>query len=100
MSGTSDAYWDPTRFGRLEHWDFAVRSCAPPIAESPPGGINSAAYQAGENLALGAPYFVSEVDAFKANSYSGTKGQAGNVREWFEDWRSRGDAAGQTYGTH
>ncbi|QIB37187.1 hypothetical protein G3A56_03560 [Rhizobium oryzihabitans] len=54
--------------------------------------LTGANYTLREQLGEGTPYFVSTVDAFAASeSYYGTRQQGGNVWEWVEDWRSKGE---------
>ncbi|MHB1052279.1 MAG: SUMF1/EgtB/PvdO family nonheme iron enzyme [Thiobacillus sp.] len=86
------AYYDSMRPGSRKYWDFPVRTSDQPVAEPPPGGPHSVAMQGPRGLAVGGPYFISEVDAYMASSYFGVKGMGGNVWEWLEDWHSRGDS--------
>jgi len=85
------AYYDPQKYGRRPYWNYPTRSDDPPVAGEPPGSRATANYQAEETLGAGAPYFVSEVGAYlQVKSYFGTLDQGGNLWEWTEDWRSRG----------
>jgi len=59
------------------YWLFPTRSNTQPIAQAPPGGINSANY--------GALSGLTDVGAYSASpSYYGTFDQGGNVSEWNE----------------
>ncbi len=86
------AYFDRQKFSSYKYWQYPTLTDVPPNNLAPPGDRFSANYQRDEHLAEGAPWYVSEVDAYPdARSAYGTWGQAGNVWEWVEDWRSRGD---------
>ncbi|THK41173.1 formylglycine-generating enzyme family protein [Methylophaga sp. SB9B] len=86
------AFFDRTKSGEFKYWKYPTRSDIPPNNLAPPGDNHSANYQVGNTLGEGAPYYVSEVDAYPyARSPYNTLGQAGNVWEWVESWRSKGE---------
>ena len=77
------AYFDPRRTGSRRYWDYPMRTDQP--------SLEQANHQAGEALGQGSPYFVAAVDDYAhAASASGTVQQGGNVWEWLEGWRSKG----------
>jgi sulfatase modifying factor 1 len=80
------AYYQPASAGGPpgNYWLYATRSSNAPIAESPPGGSNSANYDV---ALLTNPEFTSLADVgayVVARSYYGTFDQTGNVWEWNE----------------
>jgi len=89
------AYFDPTKYGATRYWSYPNRMDDPPASAPPPGDARTANYQVDEALGEGPPYYVSEVGAYPlAASFFGTLDQGGNVWEWLEDWRSRGEGGG------
>ncbi|MCZ7931158.1 SUMF1/EgtB/PvdO family nonheme iron enzyme [Agrobacterium leguminum] len=90
----SDDEWYKAAYYNAEHrryFKYPTKSDTPPKPASAqmPAGAN---YTLLDQLGEGMPYFVSEVDAFAASeSYYGTRQQGGNVWEWIEDWRSKGE---------
>ncbi|KRP35938.1 MAG: hypothetical protein ABS34_09580, partial [Opitutaceae bacterium BACL24 MAG-120322-bin51] len=80
------AYYDPTRLGPRKYWDFPCRtSNFPENRDNMAGSCN---YLMGDQLGVGAPSFLAEVDAYaKSASYWGTLQQGGNVWEWIEGWQ-------------
>ncbi|MYM64217.1 SUMF1/EgtB/PvdO family nonheme iron enzyme [Pseudomaricurvus sp. HS19] len=86
------AYFDRQKFSSYKYWQYPTGTDEPPNNLAPPGDRFSANYQRDEHLSEGGPTYVSEVDAYpEARSAYGTWGQAGNVWEWVEDWRSKGE---------
>lgn len=75
------AYYDPTIIGHRKYHDYPTGSDTPPSKEQ-------ANYVINNELSVGPPYFVAEVDDFSnAPSYYGTLQQGGNVWEWIESWQ-------------
>lgn len=82
-------YYDPSKFGR-KYWNYPTRSDNPPNNLPPPGDNNSANYMR-ETLAVGPPFYLTDVDAYPESiSYFGISGAGGQVWEWLEDWRNKG----------
>lgn len=75
------AYYDPTIFGHRKYHDYPTRTSMPPTS-------SEANYMIDNELAVGAPFFVAEVDDYEGSaSYYGTLNQGGNVWEWTESWQ-------------
>ena len=75
------AYYDPTRIGNRPYYDYPTRSCNPPEK-------SEANYMIENQLVVGAPFYVADVDAYPdAASYFNTQQQGGNVWEWLESWQ-------------
>ncbi len=75
------AYYDPTILGHRKYHDYPTRTSLPPTTAQ-------ANYMAHNELAIGEPYFVCEVDDYENSaSYYGTLNQGGNVWEWTESWQ-------------
>lgn len=75
------AYYDPTILGHRKFHDYPTRTSMPPT-------VKQANYMPEDKLAVGAPYYVCEVDDFSESaSYYGTLNQGGNVWEWTESWQ-------------
>ena len=88
------AYYDPHRYGG-RYWLYPHRSDAPPHPDPPPGTSHSANYSDAGRLALGAPFYLAKVTDYAfAQSPYGALQMGGNVWEWLEDWRSKGDGTG------
>ena len=80
------AYYDPTRLGPRKYWDFPCRTSNFP--ENRDAVAMSCNYLMGDQLGVGAPSFLADVDAYaKSASYWGTLQQGGNVWEWIEGWQ-------------
>lgn len=90
----SDDEWYKAAYYSAEdrrYFKYPTKSDTPPkpASEQTPAGVN---YTLVDKLGEGAPYFVSKVDAFAASeSYYGTRQQGGNLWEWIEDWKSKGE---------
>ena len=75
------AYYDPTRLGNRPYYDYPTRSCNPPRKDE-------ANYMIDNELVVGDPFYVAEVDAYpNAASYFITQQQGGNVWEWLDSWQ-------------
>lgn len=75
------AYYDPSILGHRKYHDYPTRTSLPPTKEQ-------ANYMVNNELNVGSPYFVCEVDEFQESaSYYGTCNQGGNVWEWIESWQ-------------
>ena len=75
------AYYDPTRLGNRPYYDYPTRSCNPPRKDE-------ANYMIDNELVVGDPFYVAEVDAYpNAASYFKTQQQGGNVWEWLDSWQ-------------
>lgn len=75
------AYYDPTIQSKNKYHIYPTRSSTPP-------SFKEANYMIDNQLCIGAPYYVCDVDTFQnAPSYYGTLQQGGNVWEWIEDWQ-------------
>lgn len=75
------AYYDPTIIGNRKYYDYPTRSSNAPTREQ-------ANYVIDNELNVGSPFFVAEVDSFSTSpSYYGTLQQGGNVWEWIESWQ-------------
>ncbi|SIO59744.1 Formylglycine-generating enzyme, required for sulfatase activity, contains SUMF1/FGE domain [Rhodovulum sp. ES.010] len=73
-------------------WTYPTRSDQPPDNLDKEIGAN---YQIGQTLGEGPPYYVARVDSYAGSpSPSGTLQQGGNVWEWAEDWKNRGNGRG------
>jgi len=82
------AYFDPDRFGNRKYWDYPNRSSLPPKINKNDSLSN---YQ-GSHLAVGPPLYLAPVTSYSGTTgYFDLKGMGGNVWEWLEDWRNRGD---------
>jgi len=82
------AYYDPTKMGARPYWDFPVQTDNIPDNFTLPGGGRSINYQKDDDLAVGPPFYLAEVDAYPAAaSHYGTLQQGGNVWEWLEGWQ-------------
>ena len=75
------AYYDPYITGKNKYHLYPTRSSSRPTP-------NEANYMSEDSLAVGPPYYVSDVMAYdNASSYYGTCNQGGNVWEWIEGWQ-------------
>lgn len=75
------AYYDPTLIGGRKYYNYPTRSNDAPSQDK-------ANYVVDDELAIGAPWFVADVDSYEsAASYYGTVQQGGNVWEWIESWQ-------------
>ena len=75
------AYYDPTRLGIRPYHDYPTRGCNPPRRDE-------ANYMIDNELVVGDPFYVAEVDAYPdAASYFKTQQQGGNVWEWLDSWQ-------------
>jgi formylglycine-generating enzyme required for sulfatase activity len=82
------AYFDISKQGADRFWDYPTGADIPPAQ----GGVGSANYQVGNRLATGEPFFIAEAADFADSpSPMGTVQQGGNLWEWVEDWRSKGE---------
>lgn len=75
------AYYDPTLDGNRKYYNYPTRTDDPPSRDA-------ANYMIDNELSVGAPYFVADVDEYADYaSYYGTVQQGGNVWEWTESWQ-------------
>ncbi len=75
------AYYDPTLTGTRKYYNYPTQSDDAPNQDR-------ANYVVNDELAIGEPYFVADVDSYgNAASYYGTVQQGGNVWEWIESWQ-------------
>lgn len=75
------AYYDPTLIGNRKYHDYPTRSSNAPSQEE-------ANYVINNELNIGEPFFVADVDSFSLSpSFYGTLQQGGNVWEWIESWQ-------------
>lgn len=75
------AYYDPSLIGTRKYYNYPTRTNDAP-------GQDKANYVVDDDLAIGEPYFVTDVDSYgNAASYYGTVQQGGNVWEWIESWQ-------------
>lgn len=75
------AYYDPTLIGARKYYNYPTRSNDAPSQDK-------ANYVVDDELAIGDPWFVADVDSYGcAASYYGTVQQGGNVWEWLESWQ-------------
>lgn len=82
------AYFDPAIKGPRQYWDYPTRSFFPPVLKGP----GSANYQIGDNLSEGPPHYISVAAAYADSPSSfGTLQQGGNLWEWTENWKSKGE---------
>lgn len=78
------AHYDPTRLGVRKYWDYPCRTSEPPAND--PAKPHACNYlRGGVWLGEGAPYYLSEVEAWPtSDTYYGCRQMAGNVWEWVE----------------
>lgn len=75
------AYYDPELIGSRKYHDYPTRTSDLPARWQ-------ANYMIDNELSVGEPFFVAEVDSYAdAASYYGTLQQGGNVWEWIESWQ-------------
>lgn len=75
------AYYDPTLNGNRKYYNYPTRTDDPPSR-------HAANYMVDNELSVGPPYFVTDVDNYADYaSYYGTVQQGGNVWEWIESWQ-------------
>ncbi len=85
------AYYDPGKFGKRKYWNYPTMTDDPPISKSPKVDGSGANFQ-NNSLAVGAPNYLSDVNDYPLSiSHYKVFGMAGNVWEWTEDWRNKGD---------
>lgn len=75
------AYYDPTIQSKNKYHIYPTQSSTPP-------SFQEANYMIDNQLCIGSPFYVCNVDSFQnAPSHYGTLQQGGNVWEWIEDWQ-------------
>lgn len=75
------AYYDPQKLGNRKYHDYPTRTSDKPDS-------SMANYMSSDYYAIGAPYYLADVDDYEnAASYFGTQQQGGNVWEWTESWQ-------------
>lgn len=81
------AYFDPARQNGRRYWNYPTRSNIEPNNSPPPGDQDSINFFS-STFALGRPFFLNEVGAYRySHGCYGAYDLGGNVWEWLESWR-------------